>query len=131
MAGAYQFNPDKRLLNPREVLIICSSLVTISEESTENTGRSLPHITNWEQVRLVHFSVKEYLTLEHVLGGCASIFYFNQHMADTFIAEPCLAYLLQFDEPFYNHEHIPNCRHSKFQKSKTICLFIRHYSTTL
>ncbi|KAF8507536.1 hypothetical protein JB92DRAFT_2793427, partial [Gautieria morchelliformis] len=98
-AGAHLFNPEERLLNPREVLIICSSLVTISEE--ENTGRYL-HTTNWEQVRLAHFSVKEYLTLGHIRGGCASIFYFNQHMANTFIAESCLAYLLQFDPPFHD-----------------------------
>ncbi|KAF8512192.1 hypothetical protein JB92DRAFT_2676551, partial [Gautieria morchelliformis] len=105
-AGACLFNPNERLLNPREVLIICSSLVTISEENTaeEETGRYLPTTTNQEQVRLAHFSVKEYLVSGHVWGGCASIFYFNQHMADTFISETCLAYLLQFDhhQPFYN-----------------------------
>ncbi|KAF8479869.1 hypothetical protein JB92DRAFT_2669292, partial [Gautieria morchelliformis] len=98
MAGACLFNPNERLLNPQEVLIICSSLVTI-----ENTSRYLPCTTNRAQVRLAHFSVKEYLTLGHVQGGCASMFHFNQKMANTFIAETCLAYLSQFNQPFYNH----------------------------
>ncbi|KAF8528316.1 hypothetical protein JB92DRAFT_2666721, partial [Gautieria morchelliformis] len=99
-AGACLFNPEERLLNPREVLIICSSLVTISEEEID--GRYLG-TTNLEQVRLAHFSVKEYLTSGHVRGGRASIFYFNQHMANTFIAESCLGYLLQLDQTFCDH----------------------------
>ncbi|KAF8507548.1 hypothetical protein JB92DRAFT_2680050, partial [Gautieria morchelliformis] len=92
------FSPNKRLLNPREILTICSSLVTIPED--KNAGRSLLCAKNREEVILAHFSVKEYLISEHVRGGCASVFYFNQHMADTVIAETCLAYLLQFDKPF-------------------------------
>jgi Ankyrin repeats (3 copies) len=100
------FNPAERLLNPQEVLTICSSLVTITED--KNTGGYLPS-TNREEVRLPHFSVKEYLISEHVRGGCASVFYFNQHLANSLIAETCLAYLLQFDKPFHGQDI--RCRH--------------------
>jgi ankyrin repeat protein len=102
-AGGRYFNPDERLLDPRDILTICSNLVTISEpvecKVVDIIDRYfLPRRTQAE-VRLAHFSVREYLISDHFPGGGTSLFYFNQNMAHTFIAKTCLTYLLQFDEP--------------------------------
>ncbi|KAF8490589.1 hypothetical protein JB92DRAFT_2819701, partial [Gautieria morchelliformis] len=97
--GGPLFDRRRRLRNPQDILSICSSLVTISmpnatssdiEETNENTEAG--------EIRLAHFSVKEYLISEHLGNGDAQVsyFHFNEQMAHVFIAKTCLAYLLQF-----------------------------------
>ena len=50
---------------------------------------------------LAHLSVKDYLTSSSIQSGSASRFAIQQESASAYIAETCLAYLLQF-----NHEDI-------------------------
>jgi ankyrin repeat protein len=79
-----RFDTERRLPEPRDILTICSSLVTIVVEEAK------------EQVRLAHFSVKEYLVSER-----AQIEHSIREIpANISIAETCLAYLLQFE---YSH----------------------------
>ncbi|KAF8517231.1 hypothetical protein JB92DRAFT_2679081, partial [Gautieria morchelliformis] len=110
------FDPRRRLRHAQEILIICSSLVITTApavmvrniEVNTNEASGSKHNNNLdggrvsptEELRLAHFSVKEYLISEHLCKGETTIsFYsFNKTMADTFIAETCLAYLLQFDQ---------------------------------
>ncbi|EIM89337.1 uncharacterized protein STEHIDRAFT_109549 [Stereum hirsutum FP-91666 SS1] len=77
-----QFVPGYRFPEPREILTICSSLVTLS-----GTG----------VLELSHFSVKEYLDTN--MTECSIQRYsFNAQIAHEFIARTCIAYLMQFTQ---------------------------------
>jgi ankyrin repeat protein len=80
-----QFDPERRLPDPQDILIICSSLVTIAGV----------------EIRLAHFSVKEYLVSKRIQNGPASQYSIRSIPANLSIAETCLAYLLQFDKATY------------------------------
>jgi hypothetical protein len=76
--GDLRFNPENRLREPQDILTICSSLVT----------------TAGLELRLAHFSVKEYLVsnrvrTEYSIARCA-----HDHIAQT-----CITYLLYFKGP--------------------------------
>jgi hypothetical protein len=93
--GDPRFDPENRLREPRDILTICSSLVTITAEAMEG-----PHgKTAGEQVRLAHFSVKEYLVSERSQVGQATRYSIQEIPANGSIAEICLAYLLYFRGP--------------------------------
>ncbi|KAF8522653.1 hypothetical protein JB92DRAFT_3268881, partial [Gautieria morchelliformis] len=81
------FDRRRRLRDPRDILTICLSLVTITFQADSNS------------IRLAHFSVREYLISEHLQTSTTaiSVYYFNERMAHVFIAKTCLAYLLHFD----------------------------------
>ena len=80
-----RFEPDSRLLDPRTVLSMCSSLVTTSrvEPWSAFVGKTL---------RLAHASVADYLTRPNPSGP--SQFLFTRNSASQFLAQTCLAYLL-------------------------------------
>src|SRR5436190_11129120 len=80
--GHPQFDPDRRLLEPGDILTICSSLVTIAGV----------------EIKLAHFSVKEYLVSERIQKGPAHQYSIGEIHANVSIAETCLAYLLHFDK---------------------------------
>jgi hypothetical protein len=73
-----KFDPENRLLEPRNILTICSSLVT----------------TAASELRLAHFSVKEYLVSDRVPTE-----YSIANCAQENIARTCLTYLLYFKGP--------------------------------
>ncbi|KAF8483149.1 hypothetical protein JB92DRAFT_2676131, partial [Gautieria morchelliformis] len=114
------FDQCRRLRDPRDILTICSSLVAITmpvaksqagerrpaqynNSEDGNYNDSFDHdrsrLSGSGEVRLAHFSVREYLISERLRTGHATLsyFYFNEKMADVFIARTCLSYLLQFD----------------------------------
>ncbi|PQE07005.1 ankyrin repeat protein [Rutstroemia sp. NJR-2017a BBW] len=99
-----QFDEDSRLLDPRAVLTMCSSLVTRLEDrdeswremEREDDGEELKirwqegyKRGKWAPVRLAHASVADYLTQPK-----QSQFFFTRHVARQFMAQACLAYLL-------------------------------------
>jgi len=92
--GDPRFDPERRLPEPLDVMTICSSLVTITK-AREKGRRSKPF--EIEEVRLAHFSVKEYLVSERIQVGPAKRYSIRDIHANVSIAEICLAYLLQFD----------------------------------
>ncbi|KAH6667724.1 hypothetical protein B0J14DRAFT_170784 [Halenospora varia] len=87
-----RFDAENRLPEPRDILTICSSLVTTAAITAKgNNGVSC----ETEELRLAHFSVKEYLISDRVRAGPASQ-YNIQICAEDRIAQTCLIYLLQF-----------------------------------
>src|SRR5437764_417870 len=66
-----RFDPEQRLHEPHDLLVICSSLVTTSSVTFELPDGELE---GTEELRLAHFSVKEYLTSERIQAGPASKF---------------------------------------------------------
>jgi hypothetical protein len=90
-----RFDAERRFPEPRDILAICSSLITISTETTEGSQSKITEM----EVRLAHFSVKEYLVSERIQRGKAARYSIREIHANVSIAEICLAYLLQFDNP--------------------------------
>ena len=97
------FDPEYRLEDPRDILTICSSLVTIAIAKND-------HNEDYEELRLAHYSVKEYLISDRVSHGPASK-YDIAIEPDKSIAQICLLYLLYFSEPSLStydmHERFP------------------------
>ncbi|KAF8507399.1 hypothetical protein JB92DRAFT_2793512, partial [Gautieria morchelliformis] len=100
------FDIRRRLRDPRDILAICPSLVTITfQEDHSNKGNTDHHAdgvlsTEIGKIRLAHFSVREYLISDYLRMSTSTLscYYFNEKIAHVFIAKTCLAYLLQFDE---------------------------------
>jgi len=89
-----QFNPENRLPDPRDLLTICSSLVTtVSVAADGNDGTSNEMI----ELRLAHFSVKEYLISDRIQHGIA-FQYDIQSGGQEEITKSCLKYLLHFEK---------------------------------
>jgi ankyrin repeat protein len=87
-----RFDAENRLRERRDILTICSSLVTTAAVTAKG-GDGVSYET--EELRLAHFSVKEYLISDRVRTGPASK-YNIQGCAEDRIAQACLIYLLQF-----------------------------------
>ena len=69
---------EERLRDPHDILLICSSLVLLSEAG---------------ELRLAHYSVKEFLVSERIRTGPASIFAMAADSANRSMSEICLAHL--------------------------------------
>ncbi|KAI9773654.1 MAG: hypothetical protein M1840_006928 [Geoglossum simile] len=89
MEGLPRFDLARRFRDPRDVLDICSSLVTLSPATIGCRQSEI------EELRLAHFSVKEYLVSERP----APRYRIREISANVSIADACLAYLLQFECP--------------------------------
>src|SRR5205814_2331503 len=70
----YLFDVESRLPDPQDILTICSSLVTLVGV----------------EIRLAHFSVKEYLMSERIQKGPAPQYSIREIPANISIAEICL-----------------------------------------
>jgi ankyrin repeat protein len=123
------FDPNKRLEEPKDILTMCSSLITMTKEKVrhreeqmiyddiaheyidyediiynpENDEGSSDGDTALEDskiiVRLAHFSVKEYLISRQIRVGPAIQHTIREIPVNTVIAEICLTYLFQFNKP--------------------------------
>jgi len=82
--GCRTLDPQERFRDPHDILIICSSLVTLSEN---------------RELRLAYYSVKEYFISERIRAASALFFCILEGPANKNIAEICLTYLLLFDQP--------------------------------
>jgi hypothetical protein len=90
------FDRDEVLEDPLEVLSICSSLVTVAaSDSVEHD--EMYGVLEGPVLLLAHYSVKEYLISQRILGSKARMFAMESALCHQFIAKCCLQYLLQFD----------------------------------
>ena len=96
------FDPDLRLLDPLDLLTMCSSLVSLSQVIVRrNNG---PVFREMQELHLAHSSVKDFLLLYFqeelfppVLGNIDS---------QAYAAECCLVYLLQFADSWIDDHDI-------------------------
>jgi hypothetical protein len=90
-----RFNTARWFRTPQEVMGTYSSLVTTAAEtisdSDDNSIRG--------EIRLAHFSVKEYLMSKCIGDGLASMYSIQEIPAHILIAEGCVEYLPQFGDP--------------------------------
>ncbi|KAF2186074.1 purine and uridine phosphorylase [Zopfia rhizophila CBS 207.26] len=89
--GDQHFNPDYRMPVPREISYYCSSLVVAISTKEHSYDKDGKHA----ELRLAHFSVREYLTSTRLGEDMAQNF--QGTTARASIAIVCLAYLLHFD----------------------------------
>ncbi len=91
---------DNKLYDSQDVLTICSSLVSV----IPSTRHTLDHINEEEkffsvqELRLAHYSVKEYLISNRVEGALAPMYSIDERLAHDAMAGFCIRYLLQFDQ---------------------------------
>ena len=83
-------NDDDRVRDPRAVLNMCSSLVTIAPGRVDKDDA---------QIQLSHLSVQNYLTSDQIQTGKVKRFGFSAKSAHTLIGRTCLFILLRLDRP--------------------------------
>jgi ankyrin repeat protein len=90
-----------RLLDPYQVLHICSSLVVLVNEDSQSELEEGDYVDESGEegkfVSFAHFSVKEYITSESMRKGPAARFHVSLADSHAFIAKTCLSYLLNLD----------------------------------
>jgi hypothetical protein len=87
------FDRDEVLEDPLEVLNICSSLVTMTDDDNYRVGESSRQI-----IALAHYSVKEYLVSDRIWTGKAARYGMREDICHNSLATSCLSYLLQFQQ---------------------------------
>lgn len=105
------FDPEERFFDPHDDIIeILGSLVSIVRvgiETEPSTPVSVGGITvstitsRSDQLRLSHFSVKEYLISDRISQAADLAvrgFYASQQLADRFILKGCLEYIFHYSE---------------------------------
>ena len=92
-----RYDPELRLWDPLDVFTICPGLVTIVVHATKDSNNLLS--MDQVEVRLSHFTVKEFLTSPLIQTGPWSDFALSQPSSQIFLAQSCLTYLLYIDEP--------------------------------
>ncbi|KAL8784419.1 MAG: hypothetical protein Q9195_009047 [Heterodermia aff. obscurata] len=99
------FCPDERLPDPADIMAICSSLISCSHIDEETSDSHTNEGTHNTQIRLAHFSVKEYLLSDR----CLLTLNFQKATCHMTMAESCLHYLL------YLYENLPLTEDLVFQ----------------
>ena len=90
------FSLEQRLPDPRDILTICSTLVNVSAASKKDTSSQT---TGTQELRLAHFSVKEYLISDRLKKGPMHRYHITPVSANVSIAKTCLRYLHHFESP--------------------------------
>ena len=94
-----RFNAENRFFDSREILVICSSLVSVFTEPRYSVSKWHPRSNKAVPcIKLAHFSVKEYLVSVDIRNGPANMYAISCELANASIAESCLALLLHFDK---------------------------------
>ena len=89
----HQFDIERRLENPQDLLRICSSLVT----TVPRRGEHWTSPGSGELLQFAHFSVREYLESSRIHDGPAERYAIQEIHSNTFIAESCIIYLHHLD----------------------------------
>lgn len=63
--SAKRFDPDRRFPKPQDIISLCPSLLVATVESDPDSD---DQVARQQQIRLAHFSVKEYLLSQHMLS---------------------------------------------------------------
>ena len=117
-----RFDPERRCPEPRDILMICSSLVTSTESvyhTTDYRKEERGHGLNANSqeldidimseasepesaktfIRLAHFSVKEYLVSDRIQHGIAARYSIQEIESHGVLATDCIVYHLQHHKP--------------------------------
>lgn len=90
--GDTYYDIESRLQDPRDILTICSRLVSLAD--IHRKVRLFGSNTELKGLRLSHFSVKEYLILDRIVAAQLSRFALDERSGHELLAELCIKYLL-------------------------------------
>lgn len=97
--GDPRVDAERRLREPQDIIAICSSLVSTMHRPGRWGQHSDSAEEKWEDtLQFAHFSIREYLGLPELSAGPLKKYAINEIHANTFVAETCIVYLLQFDK---------------------------------
>lgn len=98
-----RFDPERRFPEPEDILLICPSLVTATEEGEETFDGTSGRLKRVKVVRvkLAHFSVQEYLISSQIMRGPAKEYSIQEIDANVRIARDCLLYMLDITEDIF------------------------------
>lgn len=106
-----RFDVERRFLNNRDALKICSSLVATVDVVNDRFSGGETHT----EIKLAHFSVKEYLLSDRIRMGPARRYSVTHRGSNTFIGEACISYLLHFeDESLFVSHHVSDFPISRY-----------------
>ena len=91
--GSPRFDPENRRPDPRDILTICPSLISLQNDAVEDKHGESDRII----VRLAHLSVKEFLSSDSILKGEVKRYSIQEIKANASICNVCIAYLLGSD----------------------------------
>lgn len=94
--GSFRFDLAHRFPESRDILTICSSLISLSSSIVDDMNVEMNDESDKVVVRLTHFSIKEYLIFERILQGDVRQYNILKINANIAIYNDCLAYLLEF-----------------------------------
>jgi len=91
---------DNKLYDPQDVLTICSSLVSVIPSTRIKLKENFAgaETFSFHELRLAHYSVKEYLISNRVESALAPMYSIDERLAHDAMAGFCIRYLLQFDQ---------------------------------
>jgi ankyrin repeat protein len=132
------FDPDEVLQDPSDVLTICSSLVTITDEDklypkVTITTLYSPKVYTKPVVILAHYSVKEYLVSDRILKSKARLYGVDPIICHQTLAKNCVQYLLRLEEhlpqldELYDETFSPDEVLSDFALAKYSALQWKHH----
>lgn len=98
------YDPENGYPRPRELLSVCSGLVStrIAKRRLGNERENKQF--EIEELRLAHFSVKEYLVSDRVNLGSASKYKLDEVTCHGILADLCISYLLHFEGGVYDRQ---------------------------
>jgi hypothetical protein len=101
---SFSFDAGNRLIEPKDILLLGSSLIVRSCTSAELFHQhrsyneySFPKLfseDSIDEIRLAHLSVKDYLVSKRIRASGASAYSLNAELTHAFMANTCLGYLL-------------------------------------
>lgn len=91
--GRPRLDPDRRFLEPREILDICPGLVITTEASSESSAEQ----GSQQHVQLAHYSVKEFLVSKSI-QKLAPRYAIGEADAHASMATACIGYLLSLED---------------------------------
>ncbi|KAI4248958.1 MAG: hypothetical protein L6R42_009138, partial [Xanthoria sp. 1 TBL-2021] len=96
-----RFDVERRFLEKRDALKICSSLVTTVDVVNDQFSGGETHT----ELKLAHFSVKEYLLSDRIRMGPAERYSITHVGSNQYIGEACISYLSHFEDPSFFELH--------------------------
>lgn len=87
------FRPEQWLPDPRDILTICSTLISIRGAATNDTSSET---LGMQELRLAHSFVKEYLIPDRLKNTSMRRYHVTSLPANESITRTCLTYLLHF-----------------------------------
>ena len=92
------FNPDDRFFDSNDILIMCSSLVSLAAQTNYACDDSTTLHESRRVLQLAHYSVKEYIVSKSGNTRDFPVLGMTYSAAQKFLAEACLIYTLSFDK---------------------------------